>query len=109
MEKVLALFVDATEFASGSTYSTLSSQLPYYQFLQNALHELIQSEPCGLIDENLDHHFSVCRICVAADNAYQKLNEYWIKTDANTGQVIATILDPRMKLQLFRNLEWEVT
>ena len=109
VEKVLALFVDATEFASGSTYPTLSSQLPYYQFLQNALHELIQNESRGLIDENLEHNFSVSRICAAADDAYQKLNQYWIKTDSNTGQVIATILDPRMKLQLFRNLEWEAT
>ncbi|KAG0637877.1 hypothetical protein HOY80DRAFT_1049993 [Tuber brumale] len=35
-----------------------------------------------------------------ADDAYKKLNQYWVKTDANTGQVIATILDPPMKLQL---------
>ena len=86
MEKVLALFVDATEFASGSTYPTLSSQLPYYQFLQNALHELIQNECRGhFIDANLDHDFSVSRICAAADDAYQKLNQYWIKTDSNNG------------------------
>ena len=76
VEEVLALVVDATEFASGSTYPTLSSQLLYYQFLQNALHELIQNERRGLIDENPEHNFSASRICAAADDAYQKLNQY---------------------------------
>jgi len=33
VSRILSLFVDATEFASGSTYPNLSSQLPYYQFL----------------------------------------------------------------------------
>jgi len=37
VSKILCLFVDATEFATGSTYPTLSSQLPYYHFLQKAV------------------------------------------------------------------------
>ena len=105
VEKILCLFVDATDFASGSTYPTLSSQLPYYQFLQNGLHELIENE--RPVEDDPDPHSATYRICAAADDAYQKLNQYWIKTDSHTGQIIATILDPRMKLQLFRNLEWE--
>jgi len=44
ISRILSLFVDATEFARGATYPTLSFQLPYYQFLQNALYELIESE-----------------------------------------------------------------
>ena len=85
VQKVLALLGHVTEFASGSTYPTLTSQLPYYQFLQNTLQELIQNDRRGLIDENLAHDFSLSRICAAADDAYQKLNQYWIKTVSNTG------------------------
>ena len=102
---ILSLFVNATEFASGSTYPTLSSQLPYYQFLQNALHELIASE--RPMEDDPDHTSTTYKICSAADDAYQKLNQNWVKTDSNTGQVIATILDPRMQLQLFKNWQWE--
>jgi len=105
VSRILSLFVDATEFASGSTYPTLSSQLPYYQFLQNALHELIESE--RPMQDDPDPISTTYKICSAADDAYQKLNQYWVKTDSNTGQVIATILDPRMKVQLFKNLQWE--
>jgi len=105
LEKILCLFVDATEFASGSSYPTLSSQLPYYQILQNFLHELIARE-CDR-ENNQDPDSPGWKIWAAADDAYRKLNQYWVKTDSNTGQVIATILDPRMKLQLFHHLEWE--
>jgi len=105
VSRILSLFVDATEFASGATYPTLSSQLPYYQFLQNALHELIESE--RPMEDDPDPTSTTYKICLAADDAYQKLNKYWVKSDSNTGQVIATILDPRMKLQLFKNLQWE--
>ena len=107
LEKILCLFVDATEFASGASYPTLSSQLPYYQYLQNSLHELIEKERER--ENNIEPDTAAYKIWAAADDAYRKLNQYWVKTDSNTGQVIATILDPRMKLQLFRNLEWEPT
>ena len=103
VEKILFLFVDATEFASGSTYPTLSSQLPYYQYLQNRLHELIENK--RPVEDDPDPNSATYRICAAADDAYQKLNIYWIKTDSNSGQIIATILDLLMKLQLFWNLE----
>lgn len=92
VSKILCLFVDPTKFAYGSTYPTLSSQLQYYQFLQNALHELIKSEPP--MEDDPDPNSTAYNICSAADHAYQKLNQYWIKTDSNTRQVIATILDP---------------
>jgi len=105
VSRILSLFVDATEFASGSTYPTLSSQLPYYRFLQNALNELIESEQP--IEDDPDSASTTYKICAAADDTYQKLNQYWVKTDSNMGQVIATILDPRIKLQLFKNLQWE--
>ena len=56
------------------------------------------------MEHDPDPNSTACTICSAADHAYQKLNRYWIKTESNTGQVIATILDPRMMLLLFKNL-----
>ena len=41
LKDILEVFVDATEFASGCTYPTLTMQLPYYQFIQNKLYRLI--------------------------------------------------------------------
>ena len=69
------------------------------------MHELIAREHDR--ENNQDPDWPGRNIWAAADDAYWKLNQYWVKTDAKTGQVIAKILDPRMKLQLFRNLEWE--
>jgi len=59
------------------------------------------------MEDDPDPTSTTYKICSAANNPYQKLNQYCVKTDSNTGQVIATILDPRMKLQLFKNLQWE--
>jgi len=61
VSKILCLFLDVTEFASGSTYPTLSSQLPDYQFLQNALHELIESVTCVHVPVMV-HRSGQCRI-----------------------------------------------
>ena len=44
LEQILDVFVKATTFASASTYPTLTQQLPYYQYIQNKLHELVQRE-----------------------------------------------------------------
>ena len=104
LEQILDVFVEATTFASSSTYPTLTQQLLYYQYIQNKLHELVQREH-DTKDSSGDatSHF----LWVAADEAYQKLNQYWQKMDDHTGQIVATILDPRMKLTVFENLGWD--
>ena len=105
---ILQVFVLGTKFTSGSTYPTLTMQLPYYQFTQNKLHRLIQAER-----ENSSHDESQLDartsrlLWAAADEAYKKLNLYWQKTDSHTGQAVATMLDPRMRLKVFENLQWE--
>ena len=105
---ILQVFVLGTKFANGSTYPTLTIQLPYYQFTQNKLHQLIQAER-----ENSSHDESQLDartsrlLWAAADEAYKKLNLYWEKTDSHTGQAVVTMLDPRMRLKVFENLRWE--
>jgi len=102
ISRILCVFVHTTEFASCATYPTLSSQLRYYRFRQNALYELIVREPP--MEQDPDSTSTAYKICSAADNAHQKLNQYRIKTDLNMGQVITTIAYSQMKLQLFKNL-----
>src|SRR5437660_62464 len=98
-----------TKFASGSTYPTLTMQLPYYQFTQNKLHRLIQAERENLIygDSEVDAQASTL-LWAAADEAYKKLNLYWQKTDDHSGQAVATMLDLWMRLKVFENLQWEL-
>ena len=108
LKDILQVFVMGTKFASGSTYPTLTMQLPYYQFTQNRLHRLIQAERESSIhgDSELDAQASTL-LWAAADEAYKKLNLYWQKTDDHSGQAVATMLDPRMRLKVFENLQWE--
>ena len=108
LKDILQVFVMGTKFASGSTYPTLTMQLPYYQFTQNKLHRLIQAEWESSIreDTELDPRASTL-LWAAADEAYKKLNLYWQKTDDHSGQAVATMLDPRMRLKVFENLQWE--
>ena len=101
LEQILDVFVEATSFASASTYPTLTQQLPYYQFIQNKLHEIVEKERA------MDDGETSYLLWAAADEAYKKLNQYWQKTDEHTGQIVATILDPRMKLMVFENLGWD--
>jgi len=107
ISRIFCVFVHTTEFASCATYPTLGSQLPYYKFLQNALHELIVREPP--MEHEPDSTSTSYKICSPAHIAYQKLNQYRIKTDLNMGQVITTIAYSQMKLQLFKNLQSEAT
>ena len=108
LKDILQVFVMGTKFASASTYPTLTMQLPYYQFMQNKLHRLIQAERESSIceDSELDPRASTL-LWAAADEAYKKLNLYWQKTDDHSGQAVATMLDPRMWLKVFENLRWE--
>ncbi|KAF8458179.1 hypothetical protein BGX38DRAFT_1309186 [Terfezia claveryi] len=95
LKSTMEIFVKVTQHLSGSSYPTLSLQLPYFSVLATRLElladELRESEP----DREL---------LQAVTNAWIKLDEYHSKTGA--AQAIATILDPRCKLTIFRNLSW---
>ena len=80
---------------SGSSYPTLSVQLPYFVVIASRLEKLVddlsKKEPSCLLQ--------------ALNQAWVKLNEYHAKTASS--QAISTILDPRYKLQTFRHLDWK--
>ena len=105
---ILHVFIQGTKFASGSTYPTLTMQLPYYQFTQNKLYRLIQGERENFSGEDSELDARTSRLVWGvADEAYKKFNPYWQKTDNHHGQAVATMLDPRMRLKVFENLHWE--
>jgi len=84
-------------------------QLPYYQFTQNKLHQLIQAQ----CNNRSDNHSELDSrpwplLWAAADEGYMMLNLYWQKSDNHSGQGVAMILDPRMRLKVFENLYWEL-
>ena len=95
LKTIIEMFVKATQYLSGSTYPTLSSQLPYFSVLATRLetlaNKLQQSDPNS-------------ELLQAVTNSWQKLDEYHSKT--GSAQAIATILDPHCKLAIFWNLSW---
>ena len=96
LKSVLEIFVKATEQLSSSLYPTLSIQLPYFIVLASRLEQLI--DELRLSDPESD-------LLYAVNEAWSKLNDY--HTRAVSAQAIATILDPRFKLQTFYNLSWK--
>ena len=93
LRSILNIFVKATEHLSGSSYPTLSVQLPYFVVLANRLEQLVDE----LRESDPDSE-----LLQAVNSAWVKLNHYHAQTSSS--QSIATILDPRYKLQTFRNL-----
>ena len=74
---ILHVFIQGTKFASGSTYPTLTMQLPYYQFTQNKPYRLIQGERENVSAEDSELDARTSRLLWgAADEAYKKLNLY---------------------------------
>ena len=94
LKDILDIFIKATEHLSGSSYPTLSAQLPYFSVLATRLEAIVDKERAS---GSIFHEACVAR--------WQKLDEYHCKT--GSAQSIATILDPRCKLQTFRNLSWQ--
>jgi len=93
LKDILDIFIKATEHLSGSSYPTLSAQLPYFSVLATRLETIVDRERT---QNSLFHD-----ACTAS---WQKLDEYHSKT--SSAQAIATMLDPRCKVQSFRNLGW---
>ena len=99
LKDILDIFVKATEHLSGSNYTTISTQLPYFSVLAGRLEAIIDQERLTLKDGNSSSLFH--EACTASWN---KLDFYHSKV--GSAQSIATILDPRCKIQTFRNLGW---
>lgn len=94
LKDILDIFVKATEHLSGSTYTTISTQLPYFSVLAGRLEAII----------DLEKEKSTSPFHDACTASWHKLDFYHSKV--GSAQSIATILDPRCKIQTFRNLDW---
>lgn len=89
----LKSFKEVTTIMSSSTYPTLSTTIPLYNTLIDHI------EDTASID-NLEPE-----IAAAIESCKSKLLEYYNKT--NKTYLIATILDPRLKLQYYKDNDWE--
>ena len=93
MKEILDIFIKATEHLSGSSYPTLSAQFPYFSVLASRLENIVDQERGSIFHD----------ACTAS---WVKLDEYHSKIGAL--QAIATILDPRCKMQTFKHLGWRI-
>jgi hypothetical protein len=100
---------------SGSTYSTLSMTIPLFNFLVDHVEDTIGDEESDENndendndddndDENNDEKIEKS-IKKAAKSCREKLLKYYNKT--NNAYLIAVILDPRLKMQYFKDEEWD--
>ena len=71
LKQILSIFVKATETLSGSSYPTLSIQLPYYVVIAARLEKLIES----FRQTDLSSH-----LIQALNQAWVKLNQYHLQT-----------------------------
>ena len=84
---------DATEVLSGQNYATLSMVVPIYNILLDHLEAKSQNAPSAFVYVESDY------LVDAAKAAFAKLNKYYdISSELCT---IATVLDPRLKLQFY--------
>jgi hypothetical protein len=100
LDSILSIFSKPTEVISGESYPTLSQQLPHYWKLAMQLRNLQDKFLPGAVDHN-DTAYEAC------EAAWKKLNKYHIKTDSFTAPRIATILDPRLKLETLERQGWK--
>jgi len=110
LEKIkifLETFKEVTTIMSGYTYPTLSTTIPLYNLLIDHLEDNIDeneyNENEDFNDDNDEKLKSL--ISEAVILAKIKLLKYYVKT--NDTYLIATILDPRLKLQYYHDHRWE--
>ena len=97
---------------SGSLYPTLSMTVPLYNILIDHVEDVIDDEDDQETNENNDESDGEKEnkewnqiIKKAAKKCRIKLLEYYNKT--NNTCLISTILDPRLKLQYYKDQNWD--
>jgi len=96
---------------SGSTYPTLSLTIPLFNILVDHVEDTISSiEESNKNQSHEDNIFvldneSKNMIKEAAKACKEKLLKYYNKT--NTTYLISTILDPRLKLDYYKEHDWD--
>ena len=96
LEKVLSLlepFAETTKHIEGFKYPTLTIVIPLYNQLLNLVEDWKNKNYKSLITRQ------------GASNAYDKLYKYYERTTPI--YLVATVLDPRMKLQYFIDHGWK--
>jgi len=91
---LLSVFKQATDFLSGSTYPTLTAAILVYNYLMDDLEGFMEA------------HGESAVLVEAAKAAWGKLSTYYSKSDAGV-YAVATVIDPRLKLDYHRRNEWE--
>jgi hypothetical protein len=90
-------FYEATNIVSTCKTTTLSSVIPIFNILIDAMEEHSDNASEGKIASQFG---------LAADAAKEKLLQYYNRTDASPFYVAALILDPRNKLGYFQRESW---
>ena len=111
IEDFLKLFHEVTTLMSGSTYPTLSLTIPLFNILVDHVEDTISSIEES--NENQSHEDNIFvldnesknMIKEAAKACKEKLLKYYNKT--NTTYLISTILDPRLKLDYYKEHDWD--
>ena len=93
IQKFLQPFKEATIIMSSSIYPTLSITIPLYNTLIDHAEDTVDSV-------NIDP-----KIKEAAKKCREKLIEYYKRTDKT--YLVATVLDPRFKMQYYVDNKWE--
>lgn len=78
---------------SGSTYPTLSMTIPLYNTLIDHIEDTVGKNN---IEPTIKEAANMCKA---------KLLKYYNKT--NETYLVATVLDPRLKLQYYKDNNWE--
>ncbi len=95
---------------SGFTYSTLSIIISYYNFLINNIEDIIDNKKKNNENNESDdnneneNNNKNNELKQAAKVCKNKLLEYYNKI--NNIYLIATILDPKLKLEYYQNNNW---
>jgi hypothetical protein len=103
--QTLALFKKLSTLISGSSYTTLGSVLPYYCKLLMSLEKSAEKYTMNVNDDSSEA--LLAPLGFACNEAWLKLKEYYNRTDMHSHFRLATILDPRYKLDVFKTLDWK--
>jgi hypothetical protein len=91
---LLWVFRRETEHLCASTYPTFTTAIPVYNCIMDGIEDFVEA------------HSGSKAIVEAAEAAKEKIKEYYAKGDA-TVYPVATVLDPRFKLEYHRVHDWE--
>jgi hypothetical protein len=92
---LLKVFKDATDCLCASSYPTLSTAIPIYNYMMDQ------------VEDFRDTHSECKAIVEATSAAIEKFKEYYSKGSDAAVYPVATILDPRLKMEYYREHKWE--